>query len=106
MSNLSKIYAKAMPNGIVFNHELALDLMYLERLPVLHVVDTQTHFSSATFLYGESVEAVWYAFLECWVTLYPVHPYKMRTDQGTQFKSPQCKELTDATGIQLLLSGV
>ena len=96
----------SMPKGIVFNHELALDLMYLERLPVLHVVDTQTHFSSATFLYGESVEAVWYAFLECWVTLYPGYPDKMRTDQGTQFKSPRWKELTDATGIQLILSGV
>jgi hypothetical protein len=96
----------SMPKGIVFNHELALDLMYLERLPVLHVVDTQTHFTSATFLYGESVEAVWYAFLECWVTLYPGYPDKMRTNQGTQFKSPRWKELTDATGIQLLLSGV
>jgi hypothetical protein len=96
----------SMPKGIVFNHELALDLMYLERLPVLHVVDTQTHFSSAVFLYGETVEEVWYAFLECWVTLYPGYPDKIRTDQGTQFKSPRWKELTDATGIQLILSGV
>jgi hypothetical protein len=55
----------SMPKGIVFDHEMALDLMYLEGLPVLHVVDTQKNFSSAVFVYGETVEEVLYAFLEC-----------------------------------------
>jgi hypothetical protein len=49
---------------------------------------------------------VWYAFLECWATLYPEYPDKIRTDQGTQYKSPRWKELTDALGLELILSGV
>jgi hypothetical protein len=96
----------SMPKDIVFNSELALDLIYLEKQAALRVVDTQTHFSSALFLRGETVEMVWYAFLECWATLYLGYPDKIRTDQGTQFKSPRWKELTDATGIELILSGV
>jgi hypothetical protein len=99
-------FQASMPKGIVFNRELAPDLMYLEKQLVIHVVDTQTHFSSALFLRRETVEMVWYAFLECWATLYPGYPDKIRTDQGTQFKSPRWKELTDATGIELILSGV
>lgn len=32
------------PEKIVFNHEIAMDLMWLEKVPVLHVVDTHTNF--------------------------------------------------------------
>lgn len=96
----------SVPSGIVFNQELALDLMFLDKIPVLHVVDTQTHFSSAVFLHSQSTEAVWHAFLECWATLYTGYPDKMRVDQGSQFTSKRWKELTEMTGIQLCLSGV
>jgi hypothetical protein len=96
----------AMPSGFTFNEEVALDIMYLEQSSVLHVVDTQTHFNSAIFLRGESVEMVWIAFLECWATLYAGYLDKMRTDQGAQFTSPRWKELTDSIGIELVLSGV
>ncbi len=37
-----------LPNSrIVFNQVLALDLVWIEGNPVLHVVDTQTHFGFA-----------------------------------------------------------
>lgn len=83
------------PEGIVFNKEPALDLMFLETMPVLHIFGTQTHFSNAIFLQEQSTEAVWNAFLEFWATIYTGHPEKMRVDQGGQFNSKQWKERTD-----------
>lgn len=59
---------------IRFNHEVALDIMYLERRPVLHVVDLQTRLRAARFLGKISTDAVWTAFLECWVKTYVGHP--------------------------------
>jgi len=96
----------SVPKGIVFNQDLALDLMFLDSMAVLHVVDTQTHFSSAIFLQGQSVEDIWYAFLECWVTLYSGYPDVIKVDQGPQFSSPRWKQITDMVGIKLKLSGV
>eukprot|EP00171_Calliarthron_tuberculosum_P003208 IDg3208t1 len=43
-----------MPDGIRFNHQLALDLMWIESNPVLHVVDTHTHFSELRLTPTES----------------------------------------------------
>ena len=37
-------------NECIFNHELALDLVWLKSKPVLHEVDTHTHFSAAIFI--------------------------------------------------------
>jgi len=34
----------SLPDKFIFNQELALDLMYIENKPLLHIVDTQTHF--------------------------------------------------------------
>lgn len=38
------------PDQIVFDHEIAVDLVSLEGRPVLHIVDTHTHFQAAAVL--------------------------------------------------------
>jgi hypothetical protein len=49
---------------IVFGDELSIDLMFIDGQAVLHVADTGTRFSAATFLdsynglFGQSVEGV------------------------------------------------
>ncbi len=96
----------SLPNKVTFNYEVALDLMKITGIAILHVVDTQTNFSAATILRGESLEDVWYAFLDCWAAIYTGYPSKMKTDQGSVFTSPRWKQITDMTGIELQLSGV
>ena len=95
-----------MPDGIVFNQKLAIDLMFLNKQPVLHVVDTQTHFSAAMFLREQSTDAVWNAFLYCWATLYIGYPERLRVDRGSQFISKKFQETCNMTGIRLIYSGV
>ena len=94
------------PSKIVFGEEIALHLMWLNGKAVLHVVETQTHFSNAEILTGQSVEDVWRSFINCWASIYARFPSTMRLDQGSAFTSPRWKQLSETVGIYLQLSGV
>jgi len=59
--------------------------MYLDGLPVLHVIDEGTRFSAARFLPNVETKTVWRVFLECWVTIYTGLPQKILVDQGSNF---------------------
>lgn len=51
--------------------------------PVLHIVDRDTLFSSATFLPdGSKSKHVWDAFLRMWVNIYVGYPDAIHDDQG------------------------
>lgn len=94
------------PDKIIFNKELAMDVMWLGNKAVLHVIDTDTHFNSASILKGHSVEDVWKSFLSCWVTLYQGYPDTIHTDQGSAFTSVRFQRLFETVGTKLQLSGV
>lgn len=97
----------SLPNEkIIFNREVALDLMWLENKAVLHVVDIDTHFNSAKILSGQTVESVWEAFLECWTTLYTGFPDKIKVDQGSAFTSVRWTRLCDRVGVTVQESGI
>ncbi len=67
------VFQVTMPDNIVLNLEVMLDLMWIEprpHTPVLHIVDRGTHFSAAEFLNGESAEDVWNSFISCCVSVY------------------------------------
>ena len=95
-------------DDIIFGEELSIDLMFIDSEAVLHVVDTATRFSAATFLkdYGLSVEGIWLAFIEAWCTIHTGYPNRLRTDAGSVFTSSRWKELTDMSGTELRISGV
>jgi hypothetical protein len=97
---------------LIFGDELSLDLTFIDGSAIWHVVDTATRFSASTFLdkhgyaYGQSVDGVWAAFLECWATVYSGYPDKIRTDARSIFVLPRWCECTDMAGIFLQISGV
>ena len=77
-----------MPDeSIVYNHELALDLVWLSGKPVLHVVDTHTSFQNAIFIKNKSPEGLWKSFTDCWSTVYLGLPNILRVDQEASFNS-------------------
>lgn len=56
------LFSVTIPDKIVLNHEVYMDLVWLEKRPVppfLHIVDRGTHFSVAEFLEGESAIDQW-----------------------------------------------
>lgn len=90
----------------VFNHELALDLVWLEGDPALHVLDTHTHLSAAIFLLCKSTKDVWNAFLVCWATVFVGYPDLFKVDQDSVFTSREWRKLSEDAGIGLKVSGV
>jgi transposase InsO family protein len=97
---------------IAFRDEVYIDLMLINEKDILHIVDTATRFSAATFLdsnlatYGRSVEGVWVALIETWFTVYTGYPNRLRVDAGSIFSSNRWKKVSDMTGIRLIISGV
>ena len=94
------------PENMVFNREVALDLMWISRRAVLHAVDMDTNFSSAIFLKEQTVEGVWRAFVMCWCSLYPGYPETIHVDQGSCFTSVRWEGLCEMVGLQNQKSGV
>ena len=87
---------------LCFNHIVAVDIMYISKKPVLHVVDEATHFCSALFLNKVSSSHVWKALLKCWSRVYLGPPDHLRIDQGSQFVSQEFLESCEAEGISVL----
>lgn len=101
-----KSFQVTLPGDIVFNYEVAIDLMFINRIPILHVVDTQTAFSSAEILTKQNTDSIGNAFLMCWSSIYAGYPDKLRVDSGSVFTSRRWKDITNMVGIQLKISGV
>lgn len=47
------------PDEILSNHELAMGLVWLEKDPVLHIVDTHTFLQNAEFIRGKTPNELW-----------------------------------------------
>ena len=54
------------PDCVIFNHEIAIDLMRLEGKPFLHIVDTHTHFQNAAVLMSISTGDIWNGYVKGW----------------------------------------
>ena len=74
-------------DAVVYNHEVAMDLLWLDKKPVLHIIDTHTSFQNAMFITEKSPEGLWTAFVECWSTVYLGFPNVLRVDQESSFYS-------------------
>lgn len=85
-------------DGITFNKDVALYLMWLDGKALLHVVDNPTNFSGAQLLRGHTVEDVWYVFLMCWATIYTGFPEKMKVEKGSCFTSIRWERMCHEVG--------
>ncbi len=89
-------------NDLQFNHIVAVDIMYLLKKPVLHIVDEATHFCTAMFLSKISTEKVWKTIMRCWNRVYLGPSDFLGVDQGSQFVSRDFLENGEADGISAL----
>ena len=93
-------------DGIVFNSEVVIDIMWIQGKHVLHVVDRATHFQAARFIPDDSTETIWRTFMQMWVLVYLGPPDNLRHDQGTQFVSPKLQAMAAEAGISCRPVGV
>ena len=51
------------------NAKVYIDFMYIEGVPLLHMIDDATHFSAAQFIEPLATESVWETILTLWETV-------------------------------------
>lgn len=88
-------------NDLRFNHEVQIDTMFLHNRPVLHMVDTATHFCAASFLRSQSSSEIWRTILSQWSHVYAGPPDYLKVDQGSNYTSKEMRANMDAAGIRL-----
>ena len=94
------------PEDIIFNREVAIDLMWLNGKPVLHVVDTATNFQNAVFLKSKSTDDIWNDFIDCWTSVHVGFPEIIRLDRESSFTSDQFRKNAKTVGVDLQFSGI
>ena len=82
-----------------FNHEVIVDVMYLEGKPVLHLVDAATSFQAGKFLKSLSAKETWEALKQCWIDTYLGPPDVLTHDAGTNFASAEFRAEAKRAGI-------
>lgn len=75
--------------------------MWLDKKPILHVVDTHTSFRNAIYVHEKEPEGFWQALTECWATVYLGLPNVLRLDQEASFNSKRFPALADAHVVTL-----
>lgn len=93
------VFQISMPDLMQFNHEIIVDVFFIDGKPVLHVVDRGTHFSASEFLQGQSAEAIWNALINCWVSVYVGFPNVLSHDQGSAFTAKLFQDACKHFGI-------
>lgn len=84
-----------MPHDeIIFNQELAIDLVWLNGKPALHIVDTHTMYQSADYNTTKDAGALWEVFLRFWATVYIGYHSTIRLDQESAFDSVELRNLS------------
>lgn len=86
---------------LLFDHDVSMDIMWLENTSILYFVETHTGFQNATFLRLWTAIDMSHAFVEYWATLYTGYPNIIRLDHEVYFAEVIFRELATDHGIML-----
>lgn len=68
-----------------FNQIVFVDIFYIIKKPVLHVVEEATRYQAAWWLPNVTAESVWRSLRLCWIDIYIGTPDIITHDAGKQF---------------------
>ena len=89
-----------------FNERIMMDIIYIDSMPILHIVDESNRFSAARFLPNVSTKAIWDALLRCWASIYNGLPNRILVDQGRNVgKSEPFVSLAARTNLEVQGTG-
>lgn len=98
--------ASLQPEKVVSNHEIAIEHVWLEGRPILHVVQTHAQFQGGAVLRSENADGVWDFFMECWGRLYLGFLTVIRLDQESAITSSVFRGSAAVHEIVLQLTGI
>jgi hypothetical protein len=84
-----------------FNYLITIDVMYLDKKPVLQVVDSATAFQAARFLKDMSACTAWDTLRICWINTYLGPPNRLIYDAGKNFVFTEFRQLANSIVIEV-----
>ena len=70
---------------IFFNHEIEVDIMWLDGDGIIHIIYRSTRYSVAKYLTPQTSENSWNLIIEFWISVFNGFPQIIAHDQGPQF---------------------
>ena len=90
-----------------FNERILTDIVYMDKSPILHVVDDEIKFYAAAWLSDASSKTIWTTFLLCWATIYTGLPNRLMVDQGSALgKNGIFASLVEDSNIKFEKTGI
>ncbi|KAI0997194.1 hypothetical protein K3495_g10991 [Podosphaera aphanis] len=84
-----------------FNHRVLVEIVYINKKPVLHAIDEATAFQAAKFLREITAMTTWDAIRLMWIDIYVVPPDFTIGDAGKNFTTTEFRENARALAIQV-----
>lgn len=78
-------YRFLSPDDLIFIHDVAIDIIVIDGIPILHAVCKHTHLSRAAVLPKQDGRTIWETFMQIWVCPYLGAPRNIWVDQAKQF---------------------
>lgn len=91
---------------ILLNHELAMDIIWIELVPLIYIVNTHKGFQNATVLRNKTTADIWSSFVEFWVSFYCGYPTTIRLNHESGFTSKMFLDLATGHGLNLHFLGM
>jgi hypothetical protein len=88
-----------LQDDVEFNYCVTVDVMYVNNMPLLHIVDQATRFQAGKWLQSISAKHTWDALRECWIDTYLGPPDLIAHDAGKNFVSKEFKLYAKAMGV-------
>ncbi len=82
-----------------FNHTIYVDVLYIDRKPIFHVVDEATRYQAARWLPDVTAEAVRRAMKLCWIDVYVGPPDVIAHDAAKYFLASKFQTYADMMHI-------
>lgn len=65
-SSLYRFRVSIPPNGIIFNHQMSMDLLWRDSMSLIQVVCMHTQFENVILIRSNPATFIWLAFIKCW----------------------------------------
>ena len=88
-------------DDIEFNYRVIIDIMYINRKPVLHAIDEATAFQAARFMTNMTAKTTWDTLRTMWVDMYVGPPDVVVTDAGTNLTAMEFRANAHAMAIKV-----
>ena len=89
----------AMPLASEFNEVVAMDLKFIDRVPILHLIDHVTRYSMSCSLKNKRAITVVESILNIWVRVFGAPSRYFLSDNGGEFVNDELRELCSKFNI-------